>query len=283
MTAPHSSFALPVDVPPAMADAMAGLAVDALTSLSAQVDAVEAVAVRALHGPVPAGDEERQEALHCAHRVAGTAGAFAWHATSALLQQAEVLLGREQDLDVDAAVRLCELVMEARDDLARPPFTGTAPPELTEGVTHLPAASGVQRTTPAPVRPSTVDVVVVEDDAILSALLCRVVTDLGLTVAVAEDGVSALGLLAGAEPLARPRLVLLDIDLPGRSGLSVLRVLQRDGVTDTASVVMLSSRSGAADRDQAAQLGATAFLSKPFAIRDVVARLQGLVDTAAPR
>ena len=266
-------------MPEAMGAALAGLALDANVSLGEQVDTVEAVAVRALHGPVPSGDPEREDALRCAHRVAGTAGAFSWHQASSLLREAEALLSGDGDLDAEAAIRLCELVMEAREDLARPPFSfGVESAEPGDGsAAQAPVAPPSQ-----PRRAPTVDVVVVEDDLILGALICRVVTDLGLTVAHCEDGVSAIGLLAGAEPPAHPRLILLDIDLPGRSGLSVLRVLQRDGVTASASVTMLSSRSGADDRQLAAELGATGFLSKPFAISDIVARLQPLSATAVP-
>ena len=287
--APGRTPAVPPHVAPeAMGQALAGLAKDAIVSLNEHVDAVEAVAVRALHGPVPAGDSEREEALRCAHRVAGTAGAFAWHEASALLREAEALLGADGDLDADAAVRLCELVVGARDDLDRPPFSHGAEPAAGAGATtaHPLESSATQpplapRPHPGvPLRTPTVDVVVVEDDLILGALVCRVVTDLGLTVAHCEDGVSALGLLAGADPPAHPRVILLDIDLPGRSGLSVLRVLQRDGVTASASVTMLSSRSGADDRQLAAELGATGFLSKPFAIRDIVVQLQGLSAAA---
>lgn len=262
-------------VPEAMSQALAVLALDARVSLGEQIDTVEALAVRALLDPVPHGDEERVEAEHCAHKVAGTAGAFAWHIASAQLRAAEALLGADGDLDVDGAAQLCELVVTARDDLARPPFTG-GDPDGTAGAASETDAPG-RAPEPVPRQP-TVDVAVVEDDHILAALICRVVTDLGLTVTVCEDGVSALGLLAGADPLVRPRMILLDIDLPGRSGLSVLRVLQRDGVTRAALVTMLSSRSGADDRALAAELGATAFLSKPFDIQDLVVRLRVLLD-----
>lgn len=267
-------------VPEAMATAMAGLAVGARVSLGEQVDAVEAVAVRALHSPVPADDPERADALRCAHRVAGTAGAFGWHATSALLLQAEAVLDADGPLDVDGAVSLCEVVMAAREDLARPPVLSEAVPQQQTVSAFAPLEPleppRARAEAPAATTP-TVDVVVVEDDLILGALLCQVVADLGLSVQHCEDGISALGLLAGVDPLARPRMILLDIDLPGRSGLSVLRVLQRDQVTASAAVVMLSSRSGIDDRELATQLGASSFLSKPFAIRDVTDHLQRLV------
>lgn len=271
MPMPHAS------APAAMTAALAELAVDALVTLNAQVDAVEAVAVRALHGPVPADDAERDDARRCAHKVAGTAGTFAWDDASALLREAEAVLGGDSPLDLDAAVRLCELVVAARDDLDRPPFSSSPDDVPASPVALLAGAGGSRRRTAG--GGATVDVVVVEDDVVLAALLCRVVTDLGLSVRHCEDGVSALGLLAGPAPAERPRLVLLDIDLPGRSGLSVLRVLQREGLTRSADVVMLSSRSGAADRELAAQLDATSFLSKPFALTDVTACLAWLVET----
>jgi CheY-like chemotaxis protein len=268
-------MALPLSTAPAaMTAALEGLAVSALESLHAQVDAVEAVAVRSLHAPVPADDAERDDARRCAHKVAGTAGTFAWHDASGLMREAEAVLAADGALDLDAAVRLCELVVAARADLERPPFSAdVAGPSQP----HVLTAPGAPWPTTTDSR-STVDVVVVEDDLVLASLLCRVVTGLGLTVTHSEDGVGALQLLAGDAPAARPRLILLDIDLPGRSGLSVLRALQRDGVTRDTEVVMLSSRSGAADREQAADLGAASFLSKPFAISDVVACLDRLVE-----
>jgi two-component system, OmpR family, alkaline phosphatase synthesis response regulator PhoP len=77
----------------------------------------------------------------------------------------------------------------------------------------------------------------------------------------------------------RPDVVLLDILLPGRSGLDVLADLRRQG--DRVPVLMLTARGEVVDRVVGLELGADDYLAKPFALRELVARVRALLRRSA--
>jgi DNA-binding response OmpR family regulator len=77
----------------------------------------------------------------------------------------------------------------------------------------------------------------------------------------------------------RPDLVLLDIALPGRSGLDVLRELRQAG--ERVPVLMLTARGEVVDRVVGLELGADDYLAKPFALRELVARVRALLRRSA--
>jgi len=79
----------------------------------------------------------------------------------------------------------------------------------------------------------------------------------------------------------RPDLVVLDIMLPGRSGLDVLRDLRSAG--DTVPVLMLTAKGDVVDRVVGLELGADDYLPKPFAVRELLARVRALLRRAVPR
>lgn len=68
-----------------------------------------------------------------------------------------------------------------------------------------------------------------------------------------------------------PDLILLDMMMPGRSGLDVLREVRRDPDLAQVPVIMLTARTQAADREAAEQAGADTFLAKPFSPTELVA------------
>ncbi len=84
--------------------------------------------------------------------------------------------------------------------------------------------------------------------------------------------------LAAADAF-RPDVVLLDIALPGRSGLDVLRELRQAG--DRVPVLMLTARGEVVDRVVGLELGADDYLAKPFALRELVARVRALLRRSA--
>jgi CheY-like chemotaxis protein len=86
----------------------------------------------------------------------------------------------------------------------------------------------------------------------------------------ARDGDESLELARSA----RPDLILLDVMMPGRSGLEVLRELRSDPRFAETRVIMLTARAQAADREAAEAVGADCFLAKPFS----PAELAALVD-----
>jgi DNA-binding response OmpR family regulator len=113
----------------------------------------------------------------------------------------------------------------------------------------------------------------VEDDARLAALTAEYLRGHGVTVVVAGDGACALD----EARRARFDVVLLDLMLPGRSGLEVCRELR--GRSDVP-ILILTARGEEADRVLGLELGADDYLTKPFSPRELLARIQALVRRA---
>ena len=116
---------------------------------------------------------------------------------------------------------------------------------------------------------------VVEDDHKLSALLRQGLKEQGYALDLAKDGAHGLE-LALASPYDA---ILLDVMLPGRSGLDVLRDLRARGVR--SPVLVLSARSAVEDRIRGLDLGADDYLSKPFEFRELLARLRAITRRPA--
>jgi DNA-binding response OmpR family regulator len=79
----------------------------------------------------------------------------------------------------------------------------------------------------------------------------------------------------------RPDVVVLDLMLPGKSGLEILTDMRADPALAQLPVLMLTARGQERDREAAQNAGATAFLAKPFANADVLAAVEAVA--AAPR
>jgi DNA-binding response OmpR family regulator len=113
-------------------------------------------------------------------------------------------------------------------------------------------------------------ILVVEDEqAIAEAVRARLASE-GYRVRVVHDGPEALR-AAGDE---RPDLVVLDLMLPGMDGLEVCRELQRDA---WIPVLMLTARAEEADTVAGFAVGADDYLTKPFSMRELTARVRAIV------
>ena len=114
-------------------------------------------------------------------------------------------------------------------------------------------------------------VLVVEDDTTVSEVISAYLERDGYDCQVVEDGSTAEQLWAQW----RPDLVVLDVMLPGLSGLELLRRRRADG--DETPVVMLSARGEEEDRVVGLEFGADDYLVKPFSPRELVLRIHGLL------
>jgi DNA-binding response OmpR family regulator len=114
-------------------------------------------------------------------------------------------------------------------------------------------------------------VLVVEDDTTVSEVISAYLQRDGYDCRVVEDGPTAEQLWAQW----RPDLVVLDVMLPGLSGLEVLRRRRTDG--DETPVLMLSARGEEEDRVVGLEFGADDYLVKPFSPRELVLRIHGLL------
>jgi diguanylate cyclase (GGDEF)-like protein len=123
-----------------------------------------------------------------------------------------------------------------------------------------------------------VDVVIVEDDDSVVDVLRLALDSLGLTSRRLADGAEAVASLAGESPPLRCRLILLDWDLPGLDGLSILRRLAGDGRLAATRVIMLTARTSEEETVRALELGATDFVPKPFSVPVLVERLRRALE-----
>jgi DNA-binding response OmpR family regulator len=110
-------------------------------------------------------------------------------------------------------------------------------------------------------------VLVVEDDLVLRETLAYNLDKEGYEVLTAEDGSYAVTL--AKEQM--PDLVLLDIMLPGIDGFEVCRILRQES---NAPVIMLTARDDEVDKIVGLEVGADDYLTKPFSMRELLARIK---------
>ncbi|MCL4839342.1 MAG: response regulator [Thermoanaerobaculia bacterium] len=114
---------------------------------------------------------------------------------------------------------------------------------------------------------------VVDDEQDVREMLALVLGRRGYGVQTAADGMEAL-VLAQSAP---PDLILLDVMMRDMDGWEVLKLLQLEERTRRVPVVILSARAEPRDKIRGLQEGAVDYLTKPFAIDEVVARLESIL------
>jgi len=113
-------------------------------------------------------------------------------------------------------------------------------------------------------------ILIVEDDARLARHIFSALIEAGHDPAIVQNGETAFGQVQES----RFDLILLDVMLPGMDGFEVLQRLRKTGAT--ARVLMLTARGEVNDRVTGLQMGADDYLSKPFAMQELVARVRAL-------
>lgn len=124
---------------------------------------------------------------------------------------------------------------------------------------------------------TSADILVVDDDARLRALLQRFLTEQGHRVAVAGDATEAR---AAIEAMAFDLLVL-DVMMPGETGLQLAEYLRREG--HETPILMLTARGDPDDRVAGFEHGADDYLAKPFDPRELALRIRTILRRATPR
>lgn len=117
-------------------------------------------------------------------------------------------------------------------------------------------------------------ILVCDNEDVLRALVRASLGGNGYDLVEARDGDEALALARDT----KPDLVLLDMMMPGRSGLDVLAELRADPELAETRVVMLTARTQAADREAAAEAGADHFLTKPFSPLQLAALVEDMLS-----
>jgi len=119
-------------------------------------------------------------------------------------------------------------------------------------------------------------VLLVEDEEGLRTSICDLLAAEGLEVDTAADGVSG-GEMARAGSYS---VIVLDVMLPGKSGMDVCRDLRREGVA--TPILMLTARSQVVDKVLGLKLGADDYLTKPFDNLELLARIEALSRRGVP-
>ena len=118
---------------------------------------------------------------------------------------------------------------------------------------------------------ATLRVLVVDDDDDLRLLVATRMERHGHEVMTARDGAEALAMARAA----RPDVAILDVMMPELDGFALTRELRADERTKDITIVVLSGRAGAADRDFAFRSGADDYLLKPFDPKELYSRVLG--------
>jgi two-component system response regulator RegX3 len=118
-------------------------------------------------------------------------------------------------------------------------------------------------------------VLVVEDDEGIRETLKYNLSAAGYTVLEAADGATGVR----TAQTGRPDLVLLDLMLPGLSGIEVCRALRR---TSRVPIIMLTAKDSEVDKIVGLELGADDYITKPFSVREVMARVNAVLRRAQP-
>jgi two-component system alkaline phosphatase synthesis response regulator PhoP len=113
-------------------------------------------------------------------------------------------------------------------------------------------------------------ILLVDDEPTLVDTLAYNLRREGYRVVIAQDGPTAVRLAYDE----RPDLIILDVMLPGMSGLDVARAVRREL---TMPILMLSAREGEIDKVLGLELGADDYLTKPFSLRELLARVRAML------
>jgi len=125
------------------------------------------------------------------------------------------------------------------------------------------------------------DIFYVEDDQDFAFIMQYAVKEVNdsLTVSVAGDGNSAIAQLQQyADQKHRPKLILLDLNLPGLSGLDVLKLIKEIPFFKYVPVILFSTSDDINDVKTSLEIGANAFLTKPNGYHNLIICIRSLCD-----
>lgn len=123
-----------------------------------------------------------------------------------------------------------------------------------------------------------VDIVIAEDEPSILESLDFILRRAGWTINTVTDGDAALE----AVRRLKPRVLVLDVMLPKRSGFDVLKQLRADVATQNVPILILTAKGQLQDRRIAEEFGADVFVSKPYANAEVVDAVRQLLGRNGP-
>ena len=118
-------------------------------------------------------------------------------------------------------------------------------------------------------------ILIVEDDSDIAESLIYNLKREGFRTAVAESGEK--GLRIALDSRTSPSLILLDLMLPGMSGMELCRRLRKEEATQKIPIIMLTARAAEVDKVAGLDVGADDYIVKPFSTKEVIARVRAVL------
>ena len=122
------------------------------------------------------------------------------------------------------------------------------------------------------------NILIIEDDADIAESLHYNFKREGFRSTIAES--AEKGLRIALDDKTTPSLIILDLMLPGMSGMEFCRRLRREGLTEKTPVIMLTAKAAESDKIAGLDSGADDYIVKPFSVKEVIARVRAVLRRA---
>jgi DNA-binding response OmpR family regulator len=119
------------------------------------------------------------------------------------------------------------------------------------------------------------NILIVEDDSDIAESLLYNFKREGFRPLLAESGEK--GLRLALDEKNSPALIILDLMLPGMSGMELCRRLRREPLTESTPIIMLTAKAAETDKIAGLDLGADDYIVKPFSVKEVIARVRAVL------
>ena len=118
------------------------------------------------------------------------------------------------------------------------------------------------------------NILIIEDDADIAEGLHYNLKREGFRTTIAESGEK--GLRLALDERSTPSLIILDLMLPGMTGMELCRRLRREPLTESTPVIMLTAKAAESDKIAGLDTGADDYIIKPFSVKEVIARVRAV-------
>lgn len=123
------------------------------------------------------------------------------------------------------------------------------------------------------------NILIIEDDPDIAESVVYNLEREGFSTSVAESGEKGLRLALNEKN--PPAAIILDIMLPGMTGLELCRRLRKEGLTSKTPILMLTAKASETDRVAGLDLGADDYIVKPFSVKELIARVKAILRRTA--
>jgi two-component system, OmpR family, alkaline phosphatase synthesis response regulator PhoP len=121
-------------------------------------------------------------------------------------------------------------------------------------------------------------ILIVDDEANIRELIGFNLKKEGYDIFTAGDGLSAIKIIKEE----KPALILLDLMLPGMNGFEVCKEVRKDSELSSTPIIILSAKDAEFDKVLGLELGADDYMTKPFSVRELVARVKAVLRRTSP-